>query len=114
MLNKDEEAVLAFLAREFRRQGKMKQRTVLSFSFTIHHVILGTTAVWGRGRKASSPRAMMVRYSIVLNDLVEGTLETPYAVTIEPHGRKFGYRVTRRSIDPAVSDSVLQPNGTTD
>lgn len=61
-----------FVDREFERLDREAGRRKTWFTFSIIHVIRGTTSVWGRSSKDNIPRRLINIFSDTLNELIEG------------------------------------------
>jgi hypothetical protein len=85
-----------FLDREFRRQNADRSVPLNSFTFSVQHVLRGTTAVWGRSAKTNVSRGLMTTYTVILTELVRGKIKIePYRFESFTRSRKIVYRVTR-------------------
>lgn len=85
-----------FVEREFKRLDMEAGRRKQWFTFSILHVIRGSTAVWGRGVKDSVPRRLINIFSETLNELIEGKeVLNGYRFEAVIRSRVRSYRVIR-------------------
>lgn len=85
-----------FVEREFERLDKEAGRRKQWFTFSVLHVIRGTTSVWGRGSKDSIPRRLINIFSETLSELIDGTeVLEGYRFEAVMRCRVRSYRVVR-------------------
>lgn len=85
-----------FVEREFERLDEEAGRKKQWFTFSIMHVVRGTTSVWGKGAKDSIPRRLINIFSETLDELIEGVEVLPgYKFEAVIRSRVRSYKVTR-------------------
>lgn len=92
-----------FVEREFERLDSEAGRRKAWFTFSIKHVIRGTTGVWGKGEKDSIPRRLINIFSETLNELISGKeVVEGYKFEAVIQSRVRSYKVTRIEDDHGV------------